>query len=535
MKYDASLRVIEQSQLPLSKTQPWSAEDLYPACSGLVLALAFPPINFSFLAFVALLPLFLYLDKPLTFARTVRGGVLFSVIFFGINLSWLNTVGTFSWLAFPGYVVALAMHIANFFCFLVPVVVLRNYLSLPFLATAPFVWVVSERLRGYGDLAFPWTNLGDSLTRFPFFLQFADVVGVYGVSFWIVTLNVLVFEAIRTRHQPAQWRKFVLLWLATFGAVNLYNAVRWSRGIGPTTGSINVSLLQPNIPQRIKWDDRYGREILKKTFALNEAATQNSTDLVVWPETAVPYYIDESRPFRLTDMGQLPHTNADFLVGLLDSSRGSGGEPRFYNAAALFNSNGDKLQRYKKIYLVPGSEKYPFRSVVGFTRPLFNIQDIVYGSMDSGDDPTVFVLPHAKFSVMICYESAFPQLCREFRLKGAQFLVNITNDAWFGRSFAAYQHASFLVLRAIENRTAIVRCGNTGISGFIDPLGRWQQKTALFTEAVIAESVPLTNRPTFYTRFGDLIVDISYGVLGIFLLMVLRKKYSTAIAKRRVG
>jgi len=231
----------------------------------------------------------------------------------------------------------------------------------------------------------------------------------------------------------------------------------------------------------------------------------------------------------------LPHARAYFLVGLLDSSRGSDGGPRFYNAAALFDSNGDMLERYKKIYLVPGSEKYPFRSVVGFTRPLFNIQDIVYGSMDSGDNPTVFVLPHAKFSVMICYESAFPQLSREFRLKGAQFLVNITNDAWFGRSFAAYQHASFLVLRAIENRTAIVRCGNTGISGFLDPLGRWQQKTALFTEAVISESVPLTNQLTFYTRFGDLVVNISYGVLGIFLLMALRKKYSIVAAKRRAG
>jgi len=113
-------------------------------------------------------------------------------------------------------------------------------------------------------------------------------------------------------------------------------------------------------------------------------------------------------------------------------------------------------------------------------------------------------------------------------------LVNITNDAWFGRSFAPYQHASFLVVRAIENRTAIVRCGNTGISGFLDPMGRWQQKTALFTETAIAESVPLTNDLTFYTRFGDLIVYVSYVVLGLYLLVAIGKKYGIVKADWRI-
>ena len=125
---------------------------------------------------------------------------------------------------------------------------------------------------------------------------------------------------------------------------------------------------------------------------------------------------------------------------------------------------------------------------------------------------------------MICYESVYPQLTRGFRLAGANFIVNITNDAWFGHSFAPYQHADFLVLRAIENRTAIVRCGNTGISGFVDPLGRWQQKTAIFTETIISQRVPVTDRLTFYTRFGDLIVYVSYAALGLLQLMAVNRK-----------
>ena len=511
----------------------WSREDLYPALSGLLLALSFPPINLSALAFVALVPLFFYLDKPATFVRTARAGILTAAIYFGITLSWLNSVGAISWLAFPAYVVAVIGHVAGFFCFILPVVALKSYLGLPFLYTAPFAWVACERLRSYGDLSAPWAHFGYSLTRFPFLLQFADIVGIYGVSFWLVTLNVLLFEAIRARHNPAQFRTYALLWLALFGGVNLYNAVRWIQGTEPVTGHVNVAVIQPNVPERLKWDDRYSREILRKTFDLNTAATRGSTDLVVWPETAVPYYIDENRPFSLSEMGALPPLKARVLAGLLYASRDDNGNTHFYNAAAMFDSSGTMLERYKKIYLVPATERYPFRSVLGFTRPLFNIQDIVYGAMDPGDDPTIFVLPGAKFSVMICYESAFPQLSREFRLRGAQFLVNITNDAWFGRSFAPYQHASFLVMRAIENRTAIVRCGNTGISGFLDPLGRWQQKTALFTEAAIAEPVPLTDRLTFYTRFGDLIVYISYGVLAVWLTAALAKKYKIAIAKRR--
>jgi apolipoprotein N-acyltransferase len=493
-------------------------------CAGISLALCFPPISLTFLAFIALVPLFLYLDGPVTLQRTARAGLLTAVPFFGITLSWLNSVGTISWLAFPAYAAAVLLHVAGFFCFVTPIAVLKKYLALPFLFTAPFAWVVCERLRGYGDLAFPWTCFGYSLTRFPFLLQFADVVGIYGVSLWLVTLNVLIFQVIRSRHQPAQLCKYVIVWLAIFGGVSLYNAVRWKQGVGRVSSYANVAVIQPNIPQRIRWDDHYGREILAKTFALNANATKGSTDLVVWPETAVPYYIDEGGPFSLTEMGSLSPAKARLLVGLLDTVTDRSGNQRFYNAAAMFDAHGLMLQRYKKIYLVPATEKYPFSKVLGFTRPLFNIQDIVYGAMDSGVDRTIFTLPDAKFAVMICYESAFPQLSREFRLAGANFLVNITNDAWFGRSFAPYQHASFLIVRAIENRTAIVRCGNTGISGFLDPLGRWQQRTALLTEAIIADSIPLTDRLTLYTYFGDLVVYIAYAVLALYLFVVIGQK-----------
>jgi apolipoprotein N-acyltransferase len=509
-----------------SPRSSWSREDLLPALSGLLLGLAFAPTNLFFLAFVGLVPLFVYLDKPLSRRRIIRAGLICPWVLYGFTLSWLAGMVKFSWLSVPGYICIIWLYVFSFFVFILPVVMLKKYLSLPFWATAPFAWVACEGLRGYGDMAFPWGNLGCSLTGFPFLIQFADIAGVFGVSFWLVLLNALLFEAISARRDPVRCRRLAVAWVAVFGLVNLYNTVRWFRGITPA-GYQEVAVIQPNVPQKIKWDDRYARQILEHMFTMNAVATTNSTNLVVWPETAIPYYIDESKRFQLTQMGTLPQGNTYVLTGLLTSSRDRQGQVHYFNAAALFNSQGERLGVYKKMYLVPVAEKYPFRSTFGFTRAFFPIHDISYGAMDAGTELTVFRLPGASFSAMICYESVYPQVSRKLRLAGSNFLVNITNDAWFGHSFAPSQHASFLVLRAIENREAIVRCGNTGISGFVDPLGRWQQKTKIFTETIISQKVPITDKLTFYTRFGDLIVYVSYTALGGFFLLALRKKTRT--------
>ena len=504
----------------------WRSEDLLPALSGLAIGLAFAPVNLVFLAFVGVVPLLVYLDCPPSVRRIARASLLFAAAFYGFTLNWLAGMVGFSWLAVPGYLIIVFLHCCGFFVFTLPVVLLKRYLSLPFIATAPVAWVACERLRGCGDMGFPWSTLGYSLTRFPFLVQFADITGVFGVSFWLIVLNVLAFEMISRRRDSSRLKRHALAWIAVFAAVIAYDAVRWFGGVGAPLGYKEVSVIQPNIAQKIKWDEHYSRQILDHVFAMDAAAAKPSTALVVWPETAIPYYIDEGRPFRLVEMGTLPQGNTYVLTGLLTSSRDTQGEMRYFNAASLFDPHGTMLGRYKKIHLVPGSEKYPFRNLFGFTRAFFSIQDVSYGAMDPGIEFTVFQIPGAKFSVVICYESVYPQLSRQFRLAGANFIVNITNDAWFGHSFAPYQHASFLVLRAIENRTAIVRCGNTGISGFVDPLGRWQQKTSIFTETIISQKVPFTDTLTFYTRYGDLIVYVSYAVLGLFFLAAFKKKAS---------
>ena len=190
----------------------WGLDELYPFASGVLLALSLPPFHLSFLALVALVPLFLYLDHPVTVKRIVRAGVITAVVYFGINLNWLIVVGRFSWLIYPGYATILFIYTCNFFVFVLTVVIAKVYLSIDFLYTAPFAWVISERLRAYGDMAFPWSTFGYSLTSFPFFLQFADLVGIYGVSFVLVLLNVLLFHSLKDR-------RYIVAWLLTQRAI----------------------------------------------------------------------------------------------------------------------------------------------------------------------------------------------------------------------------------------------------------------------------------------------------------------------------
>ena len=244
-----------------------------------MLGLAFAPTNLVILAFIGLLPLLIYLDGPITVTRIVRASFMFPLVLYGFTLNWLAGMAGFSWLAVPGYLIIVFVYSCGFLVFTLPVVLLKKYLGLPFIATAPFAWVACERLRGYGDLAFPWSNLGCSLTRFPFLVQFADLVGVFGVSFWLIVLNVLVFEIFKGLRHGGRTRGYAIALGLVFGGVITYDAVRWFGGVGPAMGYKEIAVIQPNVAQKIKWDEHYSRQILDHVFTMNAAATKPSTDL----------------------------------------------------------------------------------------------------------------------------------------------------------------------------------------------------------------------------------------------------------------
>jgi apolipoprotein N-acyltransferase len=193
-----------------------------------------------------------------------------------------------------------------------------------------------------------------------------------------------------------------------------------------------------------------------------------------------------------------------------------GRETHYYNSAFLISPEGKEAGRYDKIHLVPFGEYAPLSGLLGFTRDIIGAM----GDFQPGEEVRNLAVPQGKFGVLICYEAIFPDLTRQFVDRGARFLVNITNDAWFGRTAAPYQHISMATLRAVENRVPIARAANTGISGFIHPSGQILQASEIFTNSILFGILYIKKTGTFYTQFGDLFTYLCMGFTTIFLLWV---------------
>ena len=367
------------------------------------------------------------------------------------------------------------------------------------LGAAPLLWVAQEYLLSLGELGFPWLLLGHSQAIFPTLIQHASITGVYGVSFWIVLVNLLIlFSLTGTRR------------ILPIGGLLLCFALPWLHAwivippVKKTADAVRVALVQPNVTLEEKW----GPDGLERSFAslekLSRQAAAQSPDLLVWPETALPCYLRfrpgcRQRAARLVDELQIP-----LLTGASDYDYEKKGP---YNAAFFLRPDKSEMQSYAKTHLVPFGERTPFRDLI----PL--LRDIDWTALTGalgpaefapGSKRTLFAHPRAPFAVLICFESVFPDLVRRSVAEGARLLVNITNDSWFGKTAGPYQHARLSIMRAVENRTPVARCATSGISLFIDPFGRTFQATELFVAAVaVGDLSPFPGR-SFYTRHGDL-------------------------------
>ena len=292
----------------------------------------------------------------------------------------------------------------------------------------------------------------------------------------------------------------------------------WVLSNGPGQGTVPVGIVQPNINPEAKsnWGFDYNFGILK---SLTLQAAQD-VGLVIWPEASVPAYFTslyhqsyQSRVQGLVDsLGIYLYTGANRLEE----------EPveKFYNSSFLFAPGKSELPYYDKVKLVPFGERAPFPKVLAFLREIkWSGGGYQSGNFDSGEVYTVFETPELKFGGLICFDSAFPWLARELVLNGAEALVVITNDGWFGRTSGPYQHAEMAVLRAVETRRDVVRAANTGISMFIDAYGRQSQVSGLFHSAVLKGMVTPRKSMTFYARFGDVFAQVC-AVLALMAMVV---------------
>jgi apolipoprotein N-acyltransferase len=284
--------------------------------------------------------------------------------------------------------------------------------------------------------------------------------------------------------------------------------------------SIRLKVVQGNIKQSIKWNPEFQISTIDKHLRLSQSTGNQNPDLIIWPETALPFYFQHNVPLTKRVSQGIQEIGTYFITGSPSFTRGSH-RVDYYNSAYLIGPDGRPLEKYDKTHLVPFGEYVPLKRWLPFVGKL--VEQV--GDFARGDVGDTIAWKNNKLGILICYELIFPYISRAMARNGASMLINITNDAWYGRSSAPYQHFSMAVFRAIENRRALVRSANTGISGFIDPAGRILTATPLFKEAAVTQSVPVMARLTFYTRFGDVFAKICLAiVVMVFLCQEARKR-----------
>lgn len=404
---------------------------------------------------------------------------------------------------------------------------------------APALWVALEFARTYALSGFPWALLGYSQYQWLPVIQFSDVTGVYGVSFLVVMGNVALTSLILWIVAKTRGRAFPIPWAPTIGfscalsLILVYGTWRMHQqaDLDASARTLSIGLVQANIDQAVKWNEAYREETLQRYARLSHQAGTN-TDLLIWPEAATPFLFEQEPDYQSRILDIAKDTHSSLLFGSPTLRFQQDGRPYLYNSAFILTPEGKVMSRYDKRHLVPFGEYIPLRTILFFLDKLV----VGIGDFKSGQGPMTLQLPGASsstspsFGVAICFEVIFPDLVRRMAQEGANFLVTITNDAWFGDSAAPYQHFGMVVFRAVENHLAFARAANTGISGFIAPDGRILSQTPIFSEHAVKGSLPLrSSSPTFYTEFGDVFSWFCVILAGVLFIWC---RFATPLSTR---
>ncbi len=491
-----------------------------PVLSGLVLAAAYvalPPLVPNFVAF---LPMLLWLDANRGRPRgeRLRAALLFGLVTNLIILTWMESMLEYSWLAAVLWLFLATAFAVYAMLGLTLAAWLRHSAGWPWALSLPLAWIPLEWQRNFTDLRMTADHMGHTLARYPFLVQFADLVGPYGVGAVMLAANGLLYEAWRGRGRPAGRRSLAALG-ALAALVLLYDAWAWTHPPRPSR-TVRVGIVQPNIPLDVKHGLKTEAEQWKTLATMSREAASRGASLVLWPETSRPWpvkhWLDRPATYAMPELQDLAReTKADYLVGVEYFRIRDTQHLAVYNAAMAVHADGTVEPRWSaKIYLVPFVEGIPFEPLLG---PVLagrgGEMRWLAGGFTRG--PKVDPIPAGGVEVgtMICYEELYFDLARRLRNAGSDFIAILTNDAWFAKSFFQRYQADVVRMRAIENRCAFARVANTGISGFVDPLGRYHGWTALDTEAVLVHDVPVIPGRSIYGRIGDVVAWLAIAGL----------------------
>ena len=462
--------------------------------------------------------------SPRPYRRAFFLGLGTGTMCFALTLYWLvETMATFGGLAIPLAVLAAAVLVAYLALFPAAFALLvtrfLRALGPRGLLLAPPAWVATELGRQYVWDGFPWELLGYSQITWLPIVQLASVVGVYGLSALLASTAsvaaLLFVDRGRLRWIAAAGTLIVVAACAAWGTARLAGSPLRSEG-----APVRVAVLQGNIEQEQKWNPALVDEISGRYFTMTRQALASGATLILWPESATPFLFERdavrgSELRRLAREGQ-----ATLLVGsdqvepIKPASAAEPPQSRYYNAAFLVKPDGGVGAVYRKMHLVPFGEYVPLKRLLFFVGPIVE----AVSDFTPGTDPVLLPVGDHAASTAICYEVIYGDLIRQAVRQGSELLTTITNDAWYGRSSAAYQHWDQAAMRAVENGRYLARAANTGISGFVDPYGRVVERSDLFEQRILVQDLRFLTSRTIYSRIGDLVAWLSLALVAAALL-----------------
>jgi apolipoprotein N-acyltransferase len=491
--------------------------------SALLLLIAFPKFDVGIAVWIAMVPWLIALEGKKC-KEAFLLSYLVGLIFFGGISYWIWSVREYTVIDF----LLLAVYFPHYGSLWgLGIVWLRNRTSLPLILIAPSLFVALEYLRAhFGFLSAPWMLLGHSQYANVPLIQIASITGVYGLSFLIVLVNVAVTHvALALLRRPttpiSQSSVMIPLAVATVLLVVCLGYGHVSLSSQPSTPTFKVAVIQGNIPQETKWHKDATSWVLAKYQSLTYTAAKQDPLLIVWPETAIPGDVKHHPELK----GFVEHlaqaTKTHLLVGSAENAKFDRHKSRdhSYNSMFLFSPEGSIIAEYRKMVLLPFGEYPPLQGWITWPSTIVSSM----GATLPGTEYTIFRVSKTLLGTTICWEALFSEHFREFVNRGARLMIAASNEAWFGDTAAPYQVLAMTVFRAVENRVAVVRAANTGLSSVIDPFGRIISRVRdandkeLFIDGILTTSVPVSMTETFYTRHGDIFAFLTITVSIVML------------------
>lgn len=552
-----------KNRVPLSEVEKKvrNRDRLLLILSGILLAASFPPVPFPapLLLFVALIPYLIVIEKREKLIEINRATYLMAFVFCLFTLYW---VGSWQKEADPFLMISgILLIFVNPVFFLIPSTLLyfsRKIIPQKYsLYLLPVFFVAYEFAYMLTDLSFPWLSLGNGLSSFTLFIQIADIIGQLGLSFVVVIINVFIYRSITAiKVNKKLFYLHTSAALLIFILILIYGNLKLSSPHLPNT-KVKVGLIQPNLDPWEKWKGNDLNKLTEMYLNLSAKAVKEGARIIIWPETALPVYLrsemyidiietiyrfcDSNQVYLLTGMPDIKfYFNNQNIPD--DAKYNSVNDYYYttYNSILLFRPNNQLVESYGKMKLVPFGERVPFVDALPFLGKIIK-WGVGLSGWNVGKDTTVFYLPlqnirsavkdndTIKIGGLVCYESIYPTLVSEFVKGKADFIAVVTNDSWYGNLSGPYQHKEFGALRAVENRRTVVRAANGGISCIINPLGKTEVQTKMFTKSYIVGDVVINELETFFTNHSLLIPILcsafSIWIIGIFSLMKLKESF----------